>query len=330
MTFPSTVLFEKCCILIQIPLKYAHRSLINDMAASVAKLFNIEQTKIHCLKQRRPFVILTKSRWPSSLTFRVDSRFAPSQWQTALLDITWYREMCKRCNFSCWFCVITITVTDASTLAVPLQNQSNPCYTPGIDSEVQTSVHQNRGKQSLLESHCCATIALRIEPRKRFPLKDVTWCVWNLLFSGSVACESLGPESDFVTIPMTIQTSVITYRQTSNVRRTFEGNRIVYYSDVVGVSPICAFILDITSGFNKLGIDNCKTRWETTKFWNLVHLILDIYGTCDTMLYHHHWMTSLVNLFTRCEHRWWVRQNEYDCTNHFILNTNSWQMPRRN
>ena len=30
------------------------------------------------------------------------------------------------------------------------------------------------------------------------------------------------------------------YRQTSNVRRTFVGNKIVYYSDVVGASPVGA------------------------------------------------------------------------------------------
>ena len=36
------------------------------------------------------------------------------------------------------------------------------------------------------------------------------------------------------------------------------------------------FILDLTPGFNGLGKDNCKTTWEWFKFWDLVHLILEI------------------------------------------------------
>ena len=64
-----------------------------------------------------------------------------------------------------------------------------------------------------------------------------------------------------------------TYCQTSNIRRTFVGIKIVDHSDVVGASPI---ILDLTSGFNGLGKDNCKTRRESFKFWDLVWLILEI------------------------------------------------------
>ena len=40
------------------------------------------------------------------------------------------------------------------------------------------------------------------------------------------------------------------------------------------------FILDLTSGFNGLGQDNCKTIWETFKFWDLVHLILEVWWYC--------------------------------------------------
>ena len=36
------------------------------------------------------------------------------------------------------------------------------------------------------------------------------------------------------------------------------------------------FILDLTPGFIGLGKDNCKTRQETVKFGDLVHLILEI------------------------------------------------------
>ena len=34
------------------------------------------------------------------------------------------------------------------------------------------------------------------------------------------------------------------------------------------------FILDLTPAFNGLGKDNCKTRWKTFKFGNLVSLII--------------------------------------------------------
>ena len=34
------------------------------------------------------------------------------------------------------------------------------------------------------------------------------------------------------------------------------------------------FILNLTPGFNGLGKDNYKMRWEAFKFWDLVHLIL--------------------------------------------------------
>ena len=33
------------------------------------------------------------------------------------------------------------------------------------------------------------------------------------------------------------------------------------------------FILDLTSGFNGLHKDNCKMRWQTLKFWDLMRLI---------------------------------------------------------
>ena len=37
------------------------------------------------------------------------------------------------------------------------------------------------------------------------------------------------------------------------------------------------FILDLTPGFNGLGKDNCKTRWETFQFLDLVQLIFDVW-----------------------------------------------------
>ena len=47
------------------------------------------------------------------------------------------------------------------------------------------------------------------------------------------------------------------YRQVSNIRGTLVGNKTVDHSDV----------------------DSCKPRRETFKFWNLVPLILEIYGS---------------------------------------------------
>ena len=72
------------------------------------------------------------------------------------------------------------------------------------------------------------------------------------------------------------------YCQTSNVRCTLIGNKIVDHSDVVGALPVGAapkyiFILNLTLGFNGLGKDSCKTRWETFKFWDLMWLILEIW-----------------------------------------------------
>ena len=72
----------------------------------------------------------------------------------------------------------------------------------------------------------------------------------------------------------------MTYRKTSNIRRTLVGNKIVDHSDVVGASPIGAaphyiFLLDLTSGFKGLGKDSHKTIWESVKCWDLVRLILE-------------------------------------------------------
>ena len=67
------------------------------------------------------------------------------------------------------------------------------------------------------------------------------------------------------------------YRQTSNIRRTLVGNKLVGHSDVVGAA--CSnyiFILDLTPGFNGLGKKHCKTRRESFKFRGMVRLKLEI------------------------------------------------------
>ena len=46
-----------------------------------------------------------------------------------------------------------------------------------------------------------------------------------------------------------------TYQQTSHISSTLVGSNYI-------------FIIDLTPGFNRLGKDNCKTRRETSKFWD--------------------------------------------------------------
>ena len=63
------------------------------------------------------------------------------------------------------------------------------------------------------------------------------------------------------------------HRKTPNISRTLVGNKIVDNSG--RRCSNCIFILDLTLGFNglgKLGKGNCKTRWETFKFWDLCDL----------------------------------------------------------
>ena len=92
--------------------------------------------------------------------------------------------------------------------------------------------------------------------------------------------------------------------QASNIRHTL-GNEIVDNSEVVGASPAGTaptyiFILNLTPGFNGLGKENCKTRWETFNLYDLVQLILEIHGTsqelctCGICIYMH--------IFAQCTH----------------------------
>ena len=74
------------------------------------------------------------------------------------------------------------------------------------------------------------------------------------------------------------------YCLTFNISHTLVGNKC---SDV---------ILDLTSGFNKLGRDTCKMRQETLKCWDLMWLILEvlqyivfpIFSIVALHQYHHH------------------------------------------
>ena len=71
------------------------------------------------------------------------------------------------------------------------------------------------------------------------------------------------------------------YCKTSNIHHTFS-KQWIYWSLRCSWSIACRccsnyiFILNLTPGFNWLGKDNYKTRWEIFKFWDLVCLILDV------------------------------------------------------
>ena len=73
-------------------------------------------------------------------------------------------------------------------------------------------------------------------------------------------------------------------RQICNIRGTLVGNKVVDHSNVVETAPVSnyIFILDLKHGYSGLDNDNCKTRREIFKFWDLVRLILDIwlYSRC--------------------------------------------------
>ena len=74
---------------------------------------------------------------------------------------------------------------------------------------------------------------------------------------------------------------LFTYCQTSNIRHTLVGNKIVDRWDVVG-STACRrcsnyiFILDLTPGFNIWHKDNCMARRQTFQFRDLVHFIKEV------------------------------------------------------
>ena len=74
----------------------------------------------------------------------------------------------------------------------------------------------------------------------------------------------------------------VEYCHTSNISRTFVGNKMVDHSDVVGASPFGA--APTTSSFST-SIYCTKTTarwdWETYKFYDLVHLILGVWWYID-------------------------------------------------
>ena len=75
----------------------------------------------------------------------------------------------------------------------------------------------------------------------------------------------------------------IKYRETSNIRVTLIGYKIVDHSNVVGASPVGA--APTTSSFSTKHLaskdwaktTNCKARQEAFKFWDLVRLIIEVW-----------------------------------------------------
>ena len=81
------------------------------------------------------------------------------------------------------------------------------------------------------------------------------------------------------------------YSQTSNIRHLSRQQTWSFrYSRSIACPRCCnyTFILDLTSGFNRLGKDNCKTRRETFMLWDLVCLILEVWQYIHTSQSHNH------------------------------------------
>ena len=74
-------------------------------------------------------------------------------------------------------------------------------------------------------------------------------------------------------------TLISIYPQTSNISRTFVGNKMVVRSDEVGSSPVGAAptTSSFSPGLSGLDKDNCKMIGETFKFMDLVRLILEVW-----------------------------------------------------
>ena len=71
------------------------------------------------------------------------------------------------------------------------------------------------------------------------------------------------------------------YCKTSNISRTLVGDKIIDPSDVVGASPVGAAptTSSLSTWLQWIGKDNCKTRREPFKFWDLMRLVLDMVPT---------------------------------------------------
>ena len=69
------------------------------------------------------------------------------------------------------------------------------------------------------------------------------------------------------------------YRQASNIRALYCWSLRCSWSIACRRCSNCIFILNLTPGFNRLGKYDYKMRREAFKFWDLVQLILETYGS---------------------------------------------------
>ena len=72
------------------------------------------------------------------------------------------------------------------------------------------------------------------------------------------------------------------HHQTSNISGTFVDNKTCWslrcsWSIARRRCSKYIFIFELTPGFNALGKDNCKMRRETSKFEDLVYLLLEVW-----------------------------------------------------
>ena len=75
------------------------------------------------------------------------------------------------------------------------------------------------------------------------------------------------------------------------------------------------FILILTPGFNGLGKDKCKIRWDSLKYWDLVQFMLDILRYCHKVhgsmkKWDSHWQCPNLELFAYLYGEW---QHSMDC-----------------
>ena len=112
----------------------------------------------------------------------------------------------------------------------------------------------------------------------------------------------------------------VSYSQTSDVRYTLLGKKNCWslrcsWSIACRRCSNYIFILDLTPGFNGLGKDKCKIRWESLKYWDLVQFMLDILRYCHKVhgsmkKWDSHWQCLNLDLFAYLYGEW---QHSMDC-----------------
>ena len=103
------------------------------------------------------------------------------------------------------------------------------------------------------------------------------------------------------------------YSQAYNISRTLVGNKIVIHSGVVGASPVGAApttsSFSTYTRFNGLVKDNNKTRRETFKCSDLVHLILEVWRYSHIGVHIHIQIHMSYMMISQADYQWhhWKR-----------------------